>query len=84
MRLGDTAAILGAGPIGLLCMQVAKAPGIQGVFGRVEVGKAVVTTDQVAKDDVPSSETWVQLTVRAYWPDTSVVTMALANPRYWV
>jgi len=33
---------------------------------RSKVVKAVVTTDQVPKDDVPSSETWVQLTVREY------------------
>ena len=32
MRLGDTVAVLGAGPIGLLCMQVARAAGASRVF----------------------------------------------------
>ncbi|MEC8911225.1 MAG: zinc-binding dehydrogenase, partial [Chloroflexota bacterium] len=32
IRLGDTVAVLGAGPIGLLCMQVARAAGASRVF----------------------------------------------------
>ena len=32
LRLGDSAAIIGAGPIGLFCLQVAKASGAGPVF----------------------------------------------------
>ena len=50
MRLGDTVAVLGAGPIGLLCMQVARAAGASRVFvsepapARAKVSRAIWTS----------------------------------------
>ena len=58
LKLGDTVAVLGAGPIGLFCMQVAKAAGASAVFVSEPVPARANAARELGADAVidPSEE----------------------------
>ena len=58
LRLGDTVGILGAGPIGLLCLQAARAAGAQAVFVAEPASARREAALELGADEVidPSSE----------------------------
>ena len=58
MRLGDTVGVLGAGPIGLFCIQAAKAAGAQTVFVAEPAPARREAALELGADEVidPSSE----------------------------